>query len=421
LSAPAAIPVGRSVLIYAAAFAAAGATPFLLLPVLTQRLSPQDFGVVTSFLMAAALLGSVVSLSAHGFVAVRFFKTPAAGLPGLVGTSLAAMVLAHLVALGAIAALLPLVIRAFDLPARYALLVVPAALFVNLNLVWLSIFQAAGQPMRYLKARLVQSAFEIGLCLLLLRFVATDPGARIESYVAAVAASASLGAAWCWRDGRWALRFEKHSARELLAFGLPLLPHIAAGTAIVYLDRLVVSSSLGTHSLGIYMAAMQLGMVMVAIIEPLNKALAPWLFGQLARPEPGVRERIVRLTYRLHLALAAAGVALALGLHALFDRLVGHEFAPAKALLPWMLAGFVLQGMYYSVVNYLFYAERTGRLSLASGCAVLVGLGVSVTLTSSLGLMGAGISFVVNNAILLILVWVMAARAVPMPWWPLRF
>ena len=67
--------VRRSIVIYACAFAVAGATPFLLLPVLTRHLSPAQFGEVTSFLMVTALLGNLAGLSAHGFVTVRYFKT----------------------------------------------------------------------------------------------------------------------------------------------------------------------------------------------------------------------------------------------------------------------------------------------------------------------------------------------------------
>jgi O-antigen/teichoic acid export membrane protein len=191
---------------------------------------------------------------------------------------------------------------------------------------------------------------------------------------------------------------------------------VAAGTAITYLDRMVVSSLLGAPSLGLYMAAMQIGMVMIALVEPLNKALAPWLFRQLARNDEAVRRMIVRRTYGLFVALALVGVVLAAAAWLLFERLVGAAYAEARPLVPWMVAGFVLQGMYYAVVNYLFFAERTGRLSATSSTVAVVGVGVSTLLTSQWGLVGAAVSFTINNALLLLLVWAVAAASVPMPW-----
>jgi O-antigen/teichoic acid export membrane protein len=85
-----------------------------------------------------------------------------------------------------------------------------------------------------------------------------------------------------------------------------------------------------------------------------------------------------------------------------------------------MVTGFVLQGMYYAVVNYLFYAERTGRLSMVSGATAVMGCLTSYVLTTQYGLTGAGASFVLNNAVLFALVWYAAAKAVPMPWFQAR-
>ena len=85
-------------------------------------------------------------------------------------------------------------------------------------------------------------------------------------------------------------------------------------------------------------------------------------------------------------------------------------------LIPWMVAGFVCQGMYYTQVNYLFFVERTGRLSMVTGATAVGGVLISFALTRTFGLQGAGASFLINNLILFLLVWLVASRAVPMPW-----
>lgn len=408
--------VGRSVLIYAVAFAVAGATPFLLLPILTRQLSPQQFGEVTSFLVLALMLSNVAGLSANGFVAVRWFKAPPAQFAGLAGTTVAAIVAAHLVAALVIALLHPLLQELLGLALLPSLLAVAAGLALSVNLVWLSIFQSSGAPLLYLRARIVQAAAEILLCIGLLALLAPVAGARTLSYTAALALSALAGAWWCRTRGQVRFGIDREALRSLAAFGLPMLPHVVAGSALTYLDRVVVSSVLGADSLGLFMAAMQIGMVMVVLIEPLNKALAPWLFERLAKDDATVRRLIVRNTYVLYAALAAVGLAVAAAATLFFDTIVGPRYAAARPLVPWMVAGYVFQGMYYGVVNYLFYAEKTGRLSVVSGLTAVVGCGVSYALTSSFGLLGAGISFAFNNALLFMLVWIVAARAVPMPW-----
>jgi O-antigen/teichoic acid export membrane protein len=148
----------------------------------------------------------------------------------------------------------------------------------------------------------------------------------------------------------------------------------------------------------------------------LNKALAPWLFEQLAKNDPAIRRMIVKYTYLLFATLVLFGLVIAVAAYLLFDRIIDLRYTPARELIFWMVGGFVLQGLYTSVVNYLFYAERTGRLSLVSASSALIGCTVSWFLTIHYGLQGAAISFAFNNGLMFILVWVVGSRAVNMPW-----
>jgi O-antigen/teichoic acid export membrane protein len=410
----------RAFVIYACAFAVAGVTPFLLLPVVTHRLAPVQFGQITSFLVLTSLLANIASLSAHGFVSVRFFKVDASGFPVVVSSAIATMAGTHALALAGVSLLYPLVKHLLGLSFGYMLLALAVAFFLNLNLLFLAIFQSSSQPWLYLKARTLQGATELFLCLLLLLCVAADARARIYSYGVAIALSASLGLFYTLRSGRIGRSVDKASVQGLLRFGVPMLPHILAGSAITYMDRLVVSSLLGPESLGIYMVAMQIGMAMIALIEPMNKALAPWLFEQLSRDSHEVRREVVRRTYQLFATLICIGAILAVGAYLLFGQFIGAEYAAARSLIPLMVAGYVFQGMYYAVVNYMFYSERTGRLSMITGSIAVIGVIISYTAASTFGLVGAGISFVVNNGLLFLLVWYAASRAVQMPWRPGR-
>lgn len=408
--------IKRSVVIYACAFAVAGAVPFLLLSVLTRYLLPKQFGEVTAFLMFAALLGNFASLSAHGFVAVRYFKMSVEQLARIVGTSVSMLALTHLLALVIVWLTHPLLFQVLELPLSQASLAVLAAFFMNLGLVWLALFQSSGQAMHYLQARLIQGVLELALCIGLVVWISGEPMARTVSYVLALAASALFGLRLCWMRRFYVPNFELAQMRTLLAFGVPLLPHIVAGTTIVYLDRLVVSTVLGSEALGLYMVSMQIGMTMVALTEPLNKALAPWLFEQLSKNDDGVRRMVVRRTYQLFLVLVLIGLLVAVLANLFFDRLIDSRYEAAKVLVPWMVGGYVMQGLYTSVVNYLFYAERTGWLSMVSASTAVLGCGVSWIMVTHYGIQGAAMSFAFNSTMLFVMVWAVAARAVPMPW-----
>lgn len=409
-------PVGRSVALYAVAFGFAGLTPFLLLPVLTGHLAPADFGRATSWIVVAGIMANVGGLSTHGLLSVRYFKAERSELAALCAAALAIVAALHVGAAAWLATGPDFVADFTSLPRAYSLAALAASAAISVNLIGLAIIQASGRPGLYLILRIIQSAVEIGGCLALLRFWPTSADARILSYGVALAASALAGLLFLARQGLLNTSPDAAALRSAVRFGVPMVPHLVAGQMVSNLDRLMVAYLLGPKSLGIFMVASQLGMALSLVVEPLNRALAPWLFGQLAQEEGVDRRRIVNGTYALFALLVVIALVCATLFAAFFDLLFPAEYAAAKMIIAPVAIGMAFQGMYYGVVNYVFYAEATARLSLVTSTTVLLGGVSSYLLVSRFGIVGAGVSFLIINAALFLAVWWLARRSVPMPW-----
>ena len=408
--------LGRAFYLYLIAFAVAGVTPFLLLPILTKHLSPNDFGQVASFVIWATLLASVAGLSSHGFVSVRFFKVEVEKFRALISSSIVAVALAHLLAAILMVALFKILDKVLNLPLIYTALGVIASFLLSVNLLLLTVFQVTSNPLLYFRIRVLQASIELVLCVALIYFIAADSGSRIYSYTLALMASVILGLIYIRRLGLFGTQFSLADIKELLKFSGPLIPHIVAGTLISTVDRLVVSAKLGAENLGIYMVSVQIGMAMIILIDPLNKALMPWLYEQLKKDCEATRRMIVIRTYQLLIALVVVGCLLSVAADYFFDMVIDEQYAAARGLIPWFVAGFVMQGMYYTQVNYLFYAEQTGKLSLVTVSVTIVGTFVSWQITSIYSLEGAAASFFINSLLLFLFVWVASSRVVSMPW-----
>lgn len=406
----------RAFALYVAAFALAGATPLLLLPLLTRLLTPAELGIATGFLVATLLIANVAGLSAHGVIAVRFFKMERPAFARLVGVALGAVLLTHLVVMAAMLPALEWLEATFELPRSIWLFAALTALMLSFNQAFLTMFQIAGEPGGYLKSRALQSFVEFTLCAAILVFAIQDERARVYSYALAVALAAFFGFSFARKRAFIATGGGQGELAAVLRYGVPLLPHVLGGTVITYLDRVIVGATLGAEGLGLYTAAAQIGLVMMLIIEPLNKALMPWLYGKLALNDPEVNRRVVRSTYVGYVVLALFGALIA-GLGVLFfEVIVGPQYRSAKPLVPFIVLGFVFQGMYYSVVNYVCYAEKTAYLSLTTGTVVLFGAIFNYGLVLRFGLMGASMGFALNNLLLFLATWWLSTRAVRMPW-----
>lgn len=405
-----------SFFMYAAAFAVAGISPLILLPFLTRNLSSTEFGIATLFVTLCQLVANFSSLGTHGYVSVQYFKGDTRGWGSAVTAALILIAAAHMTLLIVYLVAGNWIAQTLSMPFYALGLLIAASALVCMNFVYLAVYQSSGRPQFYLLSRCIQALFEVGLCLGFIYLVSPTAEARIYTFPMAVGAVGLLGTYYCWATGAFSSRNLVQSLRGAMRFGLPMLPHVAAGTLLSFLDRLIIASVLGLDDLGVYMAAAQLGLVMLLLIEPFNKAYAPWLFSRLSSNQAGARVMIVRFTYLFFAALAVAGIAATIAATIFYDFVVGSEFAQGRPIVPLIIAGYVIQGMYYTVVNYLFYAEKTFILSIVSVSTLVIGSGITYALVSLFGLPGAAASLAVNNAILFLLVWFFAAREVKLPW-----
>lgn len=406
----------KSFYFYGVAFVISGITPFLLIPLLTKKLSPEEFGAAALFLIWTPLISSVLGLGSHGYVSVRYFKVDKENFRSLLKTSAIMIGVGHLVAILVVVFSYSILKNIFNMSYVYLLLSVFASFLLCINLQNLTVFQISGRSTYYLVLKLVQALFEIGLCVgfLYLNYVGSE--SRIFTYVIALGVSMVLGFVYCKKLDLFGGSFSKNVIVHLFEFFLPIMPHIVAGAFLGSMDRLIVSTKLGNDSLGIYMTAVQVGMVLIIVIDPLNKVLAPWLFSQLSKDDERIRRQIVMRTYQLYGLIAFMGIIFSGFCGYIFDYIIDSRYQSAKVLIPWIVGGFVMQGFYYTQVNYLFYAERTGRLSVATCSAALLGGGISLFLTESYGLMGAAESFFIVNFLLFVFVWFASANSVRMPW-----
>jgi Na+-driven multidrug efflux pump len=78
--------------------------------------------------------------------------------------------------------------------------------------------------------------------------------------------------------------------------------------------------------------------------------------------------------------------------------------------------GFLFSGMYYLVTNYIFFAQRTGRLAVVTATTAIINIALTYALITVNGGLGAAQSMAISFAISFVLTWIVSQRAYPMPW-----
>jgi O-antigen/teichoic acid export membrane protein len=211
-------------------------------------------------------------------------------------------------------------------------------------------------------------------------------------------------------------KFEREKVKHALRFGVPLIPHAVGGLFIALSDRLIINIILDIQAAGIYTVAFQLASMLGVLMNGLNTAFVPWLFGNLKSISEIKKRKIVTLTYATFIGII---IAIFLGnfmINLFFSYFIDNKFQESKRYVLMLLFAFGFNGMYLMVTNYLFFVERTKLLAKSTFLISLLNIPLCFFLTKWYGLSGATFATAFAYFLLFIVTWFFSAKFYKMPW-----
>lgn len=209
--------------------------------------------------------------------------------------------------------------------------------------------------------------------------------------------------------------------REMVRFGIPMMIGFElAGIVLQVGDRYVIEGLIGPEPLGLYSAAYNLCQYVQAIlISSIGLAIMPiymQMFEQKGAEETAAFLSRSLRTYALFAAPVVAGVA-AVGPE-LLPALASEKYASGTAVLPWVIAGMVVDGTNGMVGAGLFIHRRIRAIvAIVISCAAL-NIGLNLLLIPHLGVVGAGAATLASYAALAVLMAAAGHSLLPvvLPW-----
>jgi O-antigen/teichoic acid export membrane protein len=401
--------------VYTVSQLASAAIPFLLLPVMTRYLTPTDYGIVTMFLFLAVILEPIIGLGLNGAITVKFYDK-SIDLPRYFGTGLC------LVLGVAMAALLLLVLtqntlsEVTQVPPVWLLLAVPLVLARVMVSGLLALLRVREQPLRFGLFVNLQSLSLLALAVSLVVALSLTWEGRLAAELVSWLAFGTLALVLLTRAG-W-LRFEINGryGRDIVSFGVPLIPHAIGAVLMVQTDRLLLTNLVGVGETGLYAVGYQLAVVIQLAAIAFNNAYAPWLFRNLSDADDQVKRRLVKYTYMQIgvMAVLAGGVAIVMpwvgGL------VLGRDFAASSRFVGWFALGFFFSSAYYMVTNYIFFAQKTRWLALVTISVALLNIPLTYGFIEWNGAVGAAQAMAISFGLFFLLTWIVSNRVYPMPW-----
>lgn len=392
--------------------------PFLLLPILTRHLTPEEYGVIAVFQVWCSLLAVVCGLNTYGAATRKHYDydEPDKYMGDYISACVVILVISSLLVTVLMLPFLGPLSGALGLSRGWILAGILYAVGNFVVQLRLRQWQVRKKPVKYGQFQISQSILNAGLSLSLVVVVAIGVDGRLIGITSAMLLFGGVGALLLWRDNLLRFSWQPALIKDALSFSVPLLPHFVGSFLLLTVDRAVISSLLGLEAAGHYMVAVQLALALDLLLQSIHKAYVPWLFERIKRDNSEEKRQIIKGSYIYFVALIVIALLAFLVGKPVLIFIAGASYAPAGEVIGWLVLAQAVRGMYYVVSSYLMYAKKTQQISWITIVSGAINIVLLLILLKAYGLVGAAWAVCAGAAVQFLLSWYMASRAVAMPW-----
>ncbi|MCW1713948.1 MULTISPECIES: lipopolysaccharide biosynthesis protein [Synergistaceae] len=392
------------------------AIPFFLLPVLTRYLSPEDYGYVSVFNIMLSIAVALGGCNFAGAYSRAYFAEDRFQAPVYFGTVVMATMY-----IGAIFTLLVLVTKSaisnlFSFPASWLWLVPVSATALSINNIILAHWQVRNKPRHYGLFINTRTIFRAIMSIIFVVMINLNWRGQVFAIVSAPFIFAPIGLMIMKNSASIYFSIDKIYLKHALNFGIPLIPHALAGILNSSINRIFISKMIGLAETGLFTVGFQLGSLILLFVTAFNHAYSPWLFKKLNQKSYVTNIKIVKLTYLYFIIILLGTLIYGMSAPSIIQIFVGKEFQGSYVYVLWISLGFAFTGMYYMVVNYIFYAEKTKYLALATITTSLLNIGLNYIFIKRNGPIGAAQATTITSFCTFLLVWYLSSKVYKMPW-----
>jgi len=209
--------------------------------------------------------------------------------------------------------------------------------------------------------------------------------------------------------------------KQLLSFGIPMMiGYEFSGLVLAVGDRYVIDGLLGQEQLGLYSAAYNLCQyVQAAVIASIGQAIMPIYMQMWDRQGHDETAAFIDRSLRTYVLFGAPIIAgMAAVATELLPSLASSKYESASAVLPWVIAGMVVDGTNAMVGAGLFIHRKTRTImAIVLTCAAL-NVGLNFVLIPHIGILGGAVATLVSYAATSLAMAIAGHRllAVHIPW-----
>jgi len=375
------------------------ALAFMSLPILTRLLTPSDYGVISVFSSITSILFLFMGLGVIGSIFRYFFEKT---------TDFGGFLCTNLFFLGAFNLLFMLCLYYFrDYISTFInldpilLLIAAAVAFFTLPFdIYKTYLRALKNSRKLLKISVIKSLFVLSISIIWIWSLHQNRYLGKIYTVLLFAAIFFIYAIYKLVNCLNKLSFKLQHLKYSLKYGLPIVPHVLAGTILVSFDTIQINQLTTSAYAGLYGFAYTVGMILYVVIMGTNQAWGPMFFDYMNKKEYGL---ILKLSKRYVKIIALVALSLVLFSKEIVIIIAAKQFHAGLELVPIIILAYFFVFLYTFYGRFTYYDKKTYMLPIFTGIAAVFNIASNYMLIPIYGYKIAAVTTMLSYMLLFIL------------------
>jgi len=409
--------LAKQIFSYSAANVINAAVPFLLLPILTAYLLPEEYGLLSLILLLQALVLPLVLINYYGLITIEYSKMSKDEFGKFISSILLLPILGFIIVEFAFLVSSGFISELFKIPVFWVSITPVFIFFQALPLLIPIIFQAEKKPVAYGVFKISLTIFNMMFSVFFVVILKYGLAGRLWGIFLSFVLFNVIAIFILMKKKYLKFDFEIVYVKNALIFGIPLIPHVMSGTLLAMSDRIFLVNMLSVKDVGIYSVSFQVASAIAIVTTSINQAWIPNLFEKL-NSAPNIEDKrlLVKQIYIIMLVMVLVTIVFTLLIPYIFNIFIDRRYYEGITLAVLIATGFMIKGLYFMVTNFIFYTKKTHVLSIMTMISAIVVMGLNYFLIPVYGVYGSAYAMIFGYILFFIIVWVLANRAYKMPW-----
>jgi len=328
------------------------AIPFILLPIITKYLTPQEYGIYGIYQVVLSFFRPFINMSLEMNITRNFFKVSKEKLSQIISSLILILHINLLFALIIVFCISIFFQNPFGISSEI-LLIIPIIIFAQtINTFNLTILRNEQNAIHYGIVQIVLTSINLGTALILLLFFNQNWKSLV--YGTLISYLIVMIYSFYYLKNRYKLKLKFYPLKKIYEVSLPLIFHVLGGSIIFLSDRLFIQQMKGLEEVGLYVVGSQFGAITMIVINSIILAVNPWMYKKLA-DNLNIQKEILILM----------GIFFVIGIFVwltdliILPYLVESSYLDAKNVIFWISLAFIFRGWYQLYYNIILNTGKT--------------------------------------------------------------